>query len=457
MTRQHFQQWLSSIAVSLFLGWPLAVSAQTFSSGSTGTDGPLVVSSNTTLALPPDGVFNFTTVDIQAGATLTFTPNAANTPVTILATGEVTVAGTIALDGTTGGRGLNSAGVGGPGGFNGGLGRLPDLSGGSGGFGPGGGNTGSGATISGTYGAPASFVSLLPLFGGSGGGGNTFLVSGGDGASGAGGGGAIVIASSTRIVLTGTVRANGGTGNDDAIDFGCVFAGSRGSGGAVRLVAPEVTGAGGTLQAIGGPGGPCGVPGGDGRIRLEAFNTTGLSVTSTPPFSVSVATGPVTATSTPALIDLPTLTFSSVGGIAAPANPGSSYTTADVSLPPGTSNPVPIILAAANIPLTTVFTVSVIPQSGGFTAVNSSPSSGNFASAMATANVNLPTGQVSILNAFGSFTLPQIASLFPLIDGEPVERIMVAATYGGPSTVTLITKSGKEVRADRLNGLLTGQ
>ena len=56
-----------------------------------------------------------------------------------------------------------------------------------------------------------------------------------------------------------------------------------------------------------------------------------------------------------------------------------------------------------------------------------------------------------MLNAFGSFILPtQVASLFPLIDGEPVERVMVAATYGEPSTVTLITKSGKALPADHV-------
>jgi len=41
--------------------------------------------------------------------------------------------------------------------------------------------------------------------------------------------------------------------------------------------------------------------------------------------------------------------------------------------------------------------------------------------------------------------------LFPLIDGEEVERIMVAAADGEPSSVTLMTKSGREVRPDQLS------
>src|SRR5437879_1006787 len=41
------------------------------------------------VTLPPGGVLNFTTVNIPAGVTVTFARNAANTPVTILATSEI--------------------------------------------------------------------------------------------------------------------------------------------------------------------------------------------------------------------------------------------------------------------------------------------------------------------------------------------------------------------------------
>ncbi len=435
------------------LGW-----AQTFSSGSTGADGGFAPTCaptpcTVTAALPPSGVLHYTTATIPAGVTVIYTNNAANTPVTMLATSDVTIAGTIRLDGATGGFGVNSAGAGGPGGFPGGNGALATGGGGSAGQGPGGGEPGSAFSPPATYGAPSNFVSLMPLVGGSGGGGSLFVSSFfPSGASGAGGGGAIVVASSTKITVTGAIHANGGPGNDSATFGGCGFAGTRGAGGAIRLVAPQITGSGGTLSAAGGPTGfPCFVsPGGDGRIRLEAFTTTGLSVTSTPAFSFSPAPGPVTAASTPALINLPTLTITSVGGVAAPGIPTGSYGTADVSLAPGTTNPVSFTLTAAHIPVGTVFTVRLLPQSGTFTTVPSTPSSGTFATSSATASVNFPIGQVSVLNAFASFTLPQLASLLPWIEGEPVERVLVAAEYGGPSTLTLVTRSGKELRADQL-------
>lgn len=62
-----------------------------FVSGSTGADGTFAPAANTELQLPPDGVFNYTTVNIPDGVTVTFKRNAANTPVYILATGNVTM------------------------------------------------------------------------------------------------------------------------------------------------------------------------------------------------------------------------------------------------------------------------------------------------------------------------------------------------------------------------------
>jgi hypothetical protein len=159
----------------------------------------------------------------------------------------------------------------------------------------------------------------------------------------------------------------------------------------------------------------------------------------------------VTAASVPALVNLPTLTISSVTSVGAPAVPAGSYTIADVSLPAGTTNPVPVMLTATNIPVGTVFRVILLPQFGTATTVNSSGSAGTFATSTATANVTFPLGQISVLNADASFTLPLLASLFPLLDGEPVEQILLAAALGEPSTMTLVSKSGKVVKVDQLS------
>src|ERR1041385_564027 len=75
----HFNyRWLTAILVLLSV---VNVLAAPFNSGSTGAYGPMNITSNTTLAMPADGIFHCTTIDITNGATLLFTKNALNTPV----------------------------------------------------------------------------------------------------------------------------------------------------------------------------------------------------------------------------------------------------------------------------------------------------------------------------------------------------------------------------------------
>ena len=274
---------ISGLLTLLFLG--ASAIAQPFDAGSTGADGPLNVTANTTLNMPANGVFNFTTINVNAGVTLTFNRNALNTPVYLLATSNVTINGTIDLSGTSGG-GL-APGRGGPGGFDGGYPGLDANTPSGGGLGPGGApggiaccfaaSAGAGgySTLGGVSqttnkGAIYGSALLIPVVGGSGGGGT----SGGTVWGGGGGGGAILIASSTRIDVNsgGTVRANGG---------GICISGSNngGSGGAIRLVAPLVTGSG-NLQSLG----VCN--GGDGRIRIDTTSRRSVLFSSSPAASI---------------------------------------------------------------------------------------------------------------------------------------------------------------------------
>ncbi|MBI5378841.1 MAG: hypothetical protein HZA23_01620, partial [Nitrospirae bacterium] len=65
----------------------------------------------------------------------------------------------------------------------------------------------------------------------------------------------------------------------------------------------------------------------------------------------------------------------------------------------------------------------------------------------ATASVTLSITEPNVISAFATFTVTQTAKTF---DGEPIEKVRVAATYGGPSRVTYLTKSGREVPADQV-------
>ena len=459
------------LAAALVLIWAHGASGQTFSSGSTGADGAFNVGVGTTnITVRPGGVYHYTTYNVPAGATVEYFRGTDNSPVVILTSGDVNIAGSVTvrgLDGVTHGQSTAQlGGQGGPGGFKGGNGGIvvanPPLNiQSTAGQGPGGGAVATSTVggFSGNYGGPASFTLLTPLFGGSGGGAG-FAVPGGfagSGGSGGGGGGAILVASSTRITINGAIRANGGAGGVN-VNTSCRDQAGSGSGGAVRLVAPTIDGAGQVQAVRGAYNGPnCGLPlASDGRIRIEAFTLTGFTGTVFPTPSLAGAPGAVSPAGNPALANVPTLQFASIGTPPQPipTTQTASYSAPDVTLPAGTANPVAVVLNATNTPVgpPTVITVRLIPQ-GTATSVTvvGTNHTGTFASSSATADLTLPTG-VTVLQASAAMTLTgQTASLFPLIDGEPVERVMLAAAPGEPSTLSLVTKSGKERRLDELS------
>ena len=137
------------IIVNVLLIGVVPAWGQTFNSGSTGADGPFAPTTNTTLAVPPSGVFNFTTVDIPFGVTVIFTPNASNAPVTILASSHVFIGGNLIIEGSPGNLGNSGGlgGAGGPGAFRGGSGSSQSAVNAGSGFGAGGGNGGSSSSL----------------------------------------------------------------------------------------------------------------------------------------------------------------------------------------------------------------------------------------------------------------------------------------------------------------------
>jgi hypothetical protein len=479
-----------SLAISRLFFVSVCISpsmALAFNSGSTGADGAFSPTVNTELELPPSGVFNFTTVNIPSGVTVTFKRNATNTPVVWLASGNVTIAGSVSLigrdapavgasgDGNLGDDGL--PGVGGPGGYDGGRGGQVDgvaanrrggsglgpgaggggifysssyvLGGGGGGYGAAGANNvgwtsygiqaSSGNTGTGGPGYGSSV--LLPLIGGSGGGGGAAGVNYG-GSGGGGGGGAILIASSGTVNISGSVLAYGGTsGASNGVSSGGT--GGGGSGGAIRIVATTISG-NGTIQATGRAAQSSalsstnnGGAGGDGRVRLEAEAMTRTAAT-TPAYTTSIP-GPLF------IVSAPTLTITSVGGVNAPVSPTGN---ADINLPANTPNPVTVVLTATGVPPGNVVKLTVTPATSTPIVVTSPALAGTNSSATATVSVTLPPGP-SVMSATTTYTI--VASLGDAMstyaEGERVEKIELVASLGGPSKMKLITVSGKEFPA----------
>ena len=419
--------------------------------------------------------------------TVKFTRNAANTPVIIRTSGNVSIAGTIDVSaqtaptnsGTAGDGNLGDdgqPGTGGSGGFDGGRGGASPLFGGvarqlgGAGKGPGGGYAGGPDTIPnnwpttgmggggggfGSAGAGGYYgggggptygqASLLPLIGGSGGGGGGSGTTY-SGAGGGGGGGAIMIASSGTISFTGgVINANGGAGGAAAGSNGG-GGGGGGSGGAIRLVAEVLSRSAGSLAANGGGGGSGSVgtagAGGAGIIRLESNTITGWSTSNSSPAHTFGLPGKTLVPNNP------TLRIANVNGSNVPANPTGN---ADITFPTGTTT-VTVNLEATGIPQGSTADVHVIPTgaivrtkvlSGAF----STPDVNGILTASATAT--LSPGN-NVLQAAVTYTVTEVVAMaLPQFNGEYVAKIRVEGGMQGESTVTYITASGKEYPAGK--------
>lgn len=454
-----------------------------FDSGSTGADSVFNPTVNTELQLPESGIFNFVSVNIPAGVTVKFKRNTTNTPVVVLASGDVTIAGIIDIsgadsapvgaagDGAIGDDGL--PGLGGPGGYDGGRGGLVGTTArnGGAGLGPGGGgggpvgksnNTdysfgGGGAGFSVAGAANYAYIGynwresnfgnknnggkaygsniLLPLIGGSGGGGGAAGTAF-NGSGGGGGGGAILIAATGTVNVTGSILARGGKSGAANGDGGG-GTGGAGSGGAIRVISTTIMG-NGTVSAVKGEPGTErsygeGGTGADGFVRFEAETFT-RTAASNPPYTFA-APGAVFVQG------FPTLRISRVAGVDAPAAPTGN---ADITLPASTPNPVTVEFATTGVPVGNTVKLIVTPARGDIVETVSGALTGTSDAAAASASINLPSGP-STLSATTTYTI--VASLGDdlsrFAEGERVEQIALNATLNGESTVTLITVSGK--------------
>jgi hypothetical protein len=353
--------------VVAFLAAPPA-NAQNFDSGSDGSDGAFTMNQDTTLDVPPDGKFNFTTVTITAGS-LRFRRNALNTPVFILATGDISMTNAnIFVDGVNGTANPPAGGAGGPGGFDGGEPGFQSIPPGDG-NGPGGGAGGDAGivgTAPGSAGAAAHATGaqqqstsdgavygsplLVPMIGGSGGGGGAGSGTS-PGQGGSGGGGAILLASNTRIDLTGGggIFARGGSN-------GFPHTG-QGSGGAIRLVAPLV-GGDTNLQVHGGSGGVNtnnGDSGGAGRVRIDTIDRTRIRFNYSPSIAV-LSVGSFMAVFPPVV---PKLDIIEAAGQAIPGG-----APVDVLLPFGSNPNQTVKVRASDFTGSVPIDVVLVPTSG---------------------------------------------------------------------------------------------
>ena len=422
----------SFVAVSFLFLLSLTAQGQGFSSGSTGADGALDLSTMNCpnniceVQLPESGIFNYTTVNIPAGKELRFKRNLWNTPVIMLAQGNVTIGGTVSVSAIiVPGNDQNgySRRTPGPGGFYGGANGQP-------GFGPGGGQGGGQNCPQAALGRWIGPLSLVPIIGGSGGG------SGCSGNGGGGGGGALVTASSTSIALSSgaNIYALGLLG----------FGYGSGSGGAIRLVSNSLNVAGRLGACVENFentwGGNCGV------VRLEAPSGSLAFTGSSNPAAVLSPINPVVVPSAP-----PSLTIISIGGYAVPSYAGTRFDTVDLLLPNQLTDPITVVVRGNNIPLGTQVDVR---------AVNGSPQatytpgtlSGTFESSTATPTMsNLNRTGVTYVLASAVFDPPQGAANFNPKGPDHVAKVRVEAVPGAKPKYVFLRSNGTVIDVAKLS------
>ena len=437
--------------------------------------------------IPPGGlttgVYEFTDVQIVGpsglGRRVVVVGTSSNVPLSILSQGDISFTSpggntiVLAIQGHAGlsvSTNFAEAGArGGPGGFDGAAsgngGSNPGH--GSAGFGPAGGAGGQAdaSTAVGLNGASATApplnYSLTPLTGGSGGGGaagvsptNTLgcgtAALGYGGGAGGGGGGALLLAATGRVNLGSSavsILASGGNGGrNNQTPGACGLYGGGGGGGSVRIVAREFTG-GATINVSPGSRSDGTNPAAGGHVRIETnMNTYTGSIQ-------GAAAGSFLAFPTASVpSNQPLLRITSVGGVAAPANPSASLSTPDITFPSDIVAPVTVAVSASNVPAGTPVDIRVVPATGQPTTATTGGLSDTGGTLTASATVTLPPG-AGVLTASASFSIAGGGSggggsdaaafnTLPLIDGKPFERVEVTALADGTSRTYLVAQSG---------------
>lgn len=334
-----------------------------------------------------NNVFNFKTITIPQGVTITVTAWDDNAPVYWLASGNVDIEGTLNFAGSPGASYTNDPedvripAAAGSGGYAGGVGgnAFQNAQPGSG---PGGGSAGGNACSG--HAAGGSFSGnqyLIPLVGGSGGGGVSTSSSTFDAGGGAGGG-AILIASTTQITVNGTITANGGA----AGSYTCIYPGG-GSGGAIHLVSSTINGTG-TITAVGGNGtnGYPGTYGGPGMVRLEAY-TIGFTGSVGGTLGESVPFSNINFAKTIPTIPPPSVQVTSINGTAITENP---FIFPDIMI--NSDQPVPLVITGHQVPIGTVPTLVILGEGADQELTCAGGLQGTVAASTCTINITYAVG-----------------------------------------------------------------
>ena len=218
---------------------------------------------------------------------------------------------------------------------------------------------------------------------------------------GGSGGGAILIAAQRTITVNGSVLANGAIVNPN-LAYG-------GAGGAIRLIANQVSGAG-SLQALATVGRPAA---GKGRIRIETPSIS-QSLDINPP---TVAVQPSNPVEIVAPATAPAARLLSFAGTSAPTEPLAGLGNSGTDLVLTNSTPIDLLIETRNMP-TNSQVLAILRAKNNYTDATRFPSIvGNSASFSARAtylsgNASIATWRVFTNMPIGHFTV-QVRAVTP--------------------------------------------
>jgi hypothetical protein len=324
-------------------------------------------------------VYKYSSVNVPKGTRVSFKNHPSHAPVVWLVSGNVTIDGTVDLDASVGTGLFHEPG---PGGFRGGAQALSGVLPAGSGMGPG------GSSVDGVYGPSGNAdpalvygnARILPLIGGSGGVG---FAGAGDprNVRGGAGGGAILIVCQNSISINGMIIARSTQADGNVVHH-------SGSGGAIRLIADDLSGSGKIdalgLNAFGGSGG-------DGRVRLEALNYAGGLNVAPPTIRVLPDSPPIIFPD-----NLPTARILSVAGQPSPADPSSNLTDSGSDIVIQNDKPLEIQIETTNLRTNSTVIAHIIPRHGGRFTAPAKWLSGDASSSRWLAVTTVPAGFAAI-------------------------------------------------------------
>jgi hypothetical protein len=221
-----------------------------------------------------------------------------------------------------------------------------------------------------------------------------------------------VLASSSSIIISGSIRADSGSG-----------CGTSGAAGAIRLVANAINVSGSFAATV---------------VRLEGpLGSVSFNGSRTPP---------VIETINPTIFpsNQPIINIVSVGDYPVPSYSGSSFSTIDRPLPTQLPDPIAVKVSATNVPVGSPETVAFSGCAGATSTT--ALLSGTNASSSATVYVSgLNRSAVTYLFVSTTFDASLISANLGQPESEGVSKIELASAPGQKTTYRFLRNDGSEV------------